>query len=243
MSSGDRGETSQTTLSRNKIHASITWAESKLGDDKFPWGTVLLASGLAVLAVTGVGLAIAAPAGLVGAAVVTSTLAAFGPGGMVGGLVTLAALTGTAGSISALGFSAELQAGDDSRGSQVAAVTQSGVELAEGSLDVLHVTVTGMLAVVHAQRALGFTSTEPMVRMVLSSAHDAASAEFNTHREFAPESKGTQAWGKKYQLIGKALKALDSLTDVGVRGLHDMSAVAAALTAGKAPEELRGPTA
>jgi hypothetical protein len=42
---------------------------------------VLISGGLLLLSLTGVGVAVAAPAGLAGAAVITGTLAAFGPGG------------------------------------------------------------------------------------------------------------------------------------------------------------------
>lgn len=195
-----------------RVRKSVEWAQDRLKDSKaFPWGTVLVGTGLVLLAATGVGLAVAAPAGLYGAAVVTSTLAAFGPGGMVGGLLTLAALTGTVGGLGTLGVAIEL---DESArpGAQAAAAAESGIELAAADVETLRVTLAGMLAVVHAQSGLDFESTEPLVRIVLDNALDTAHAEHRIHAEIAPDTKGTTAWVRKVTLLERALSALDTLT-------------------------------
>lgn len=86
----------------NVVGQSISEAEECFARTNY-WPWVAAAGGLALLALTGVGLAFAAPAGLAGAAAITSTLAAFGPGGMVGGVATVAALTGTGSAAAASG--------------------------------------------------------------------------------------------------------------------------------------------
>ena len=214
-----RGNLADKTFAE-QVRKSVVWAEDRLAaGGRFPWGTVLITSGLVLLAATGVGLAVAAPAGLAGAAVVTSTLAAFGPGGMVGGLLTLGAMTGTAGALGALGVAAELEGSPATQAraaaeAESAAAAQSGVELAAAPVDTLTVTLTGMLAVVHAQSQLdGFASTEPLVRIVLNNALDTVRAEHRIHHEVAPDTKGTNVWARKVTLLERALTGLDKLTD------------------------------
>jgi hypothetical protein len=75
------------------------------------------------------------------------------------------------------------------------------------------VTLTGMLAVVHAQSKLDFDSTERFVRAAATVAHDLAVAELQQHEEIAPDSDGTKTWARKVTLLTRALKALDLLTD------------------------------
>jgi hypothetical protein len=207
-----RGNLADQTYA-DQIRNSVEWAKQRLDGKGFPWGTVLIASSLALLAATGVGLAVAAPAGLVGGAVVTSTLAAFGPGGMVGGLLTLGTMTGTAGAIGGFGLAAELNdgSGGGARAAAMAAA-QTGAELAAEAPETLTVTLTGMLAVVHAQLELGFESTEAFVREAVSSGMDIVAAECELHRVIAPDTAGAKLWERKLMLLKRAGAALDSLT-------------------------------
>jgi hypothetical protein len=235
-----RGNLADQTFAE-QVRTSADWAKQRLAEGKgFPWGTVLIASSLALLAVTGVGLAVAAPAGLAGAAVVTSTLAAFGPGGMVGGLLTLGAMTGTAGALGGFGLKAEFD-NDADNGARAAAMTaaQTGAELAAEAPETLMVTLTGMLAVVHAQARLGFDSTEAFVRQAVSNALDVAGAECELHRAIAPDTTGTKLWERKVMLLKRAAAALNSLTE-----LPDVEALAVtrrALESGNPPPGVRWP--
>lgn len=205
-----RGNLADKTFA-DQVRSSVEWAQKRLADSGgFPLGTVLIGAGLVLLAATGVGLAVAAPAGLAGAAVVTSTLAAFGPGGMVGGLLTLTALTGTATGLGAYGAAMELEQTPEARDAATVAV-QSGETLAASDLNALTVTLTGVLAVVHAQPKLGFESTESIARIVIVSALDTARAEHRMHQEVAPNAKSSKEWGKKVFLLTRALDALDTL--------------------------------
>jgi hypothetical protein len=186
---------------------SLDWAKARLrAGGGFPWGAVLIGVGLAALAATGVGLAAAAPAGLAGAASITATLAAFGPGGMVGGIATLAALTGTAGALTAAGVATELQQGE------VASAQQAGHKLL-ARLDgpALTATLAGMLAVAHAQPELKFPSTEPLVREAVLAALSDVTAERNIHRQLAPDAKGTKQLERRVELLERALAALDEI--------------------------------
>lgn len=222
-------------LFAQQVRESVEWAQSRLADGRFPWGTVLIASGIVLLAATGVGLAAAAPAGLAGAAVVTSTLAGFGPGGMVGGLIALGVLTGTAASVASFGVAGVVN-GDDSSAGDLAA--QSAGELVGSSPDALTVTLTGMLAVVHAQLELSFDSSEALVRLTLVNALDMARAEWLVHREVAPDGRSTKDWAAKVARLEKAVDALDSLVTVDTT--QALMQARRAIETGKGPE-LEGP--
>jgi hypothetical protein len=235
---GTRGNLADQTYAE-QVRKSLEWAKDRLANGgKFPWGTVLIASGLAVLAATGVGLAVAAPAGLAGAAVVTSTLAAFGPGGMVGGLLTLSAMTGTAGILGTLGVSMTLQ--DSAGGAKTTTLTeQTGAELASLPPDTLAVTLTGMLAVVHVQASLDFTSTAAFVREAVTIAQDRVVAEHQQHDEIAPDTDGTKQWAKKIKLLTRALNALDLLTEAPE--VDQLITARKAIESGKRPAILPSP--
>jgi hypothetical protein len=177
---GPRGNLADQ-IDADQVKTSLDWTKGQLsGGRSFPWGTVLIASGLALLAATSVGLAVAAPAGLAGAAVVTSTLAAFGLGGMVGGLLTLSAMIGTAGVLSGLGVAATLR-GTASARNVVSATARTGAELAQLPPETLTVTLAGMVAVVHVHPKLGFDSTETFVRAAIAVGRDLAVAEHQQH--------------------------------------------------------------
>lgn len=206
-----RGNLSDKVYAR-QVRASVEWAETRLAGGGFPWGTVLIASGIVVLAATGVGLAAAAPAGLAGAAVVTSTLAGFGPGGMVGGLIAPGVLTGTGASLTSLGMADALRDGGEvSRQDQA---VHSARELVAAPPDALTVTLTGMLAVVHAQQQLLFESSEALVRLTLTNALDIARSEWLMHSDVAPDGRSIKDWDAKVTRLQRALDALDSLESV-----------------------------
>ncbi len=229
-----RGDLADQTYA-HQVRDSLVWAQKQMVESKFPWGTVLIGTGVVVLAATGIGIMLAAPAGLAGAAVVTSTLAAFGPGGMVGGLLTLGALTGSASALGALGVSAEFEADDAETMHTAAATARIVADLAPLSPETLTVTLIGMLAVIHAQTQLpGFRSTEPYARAVVTAALDSVRAEQSIHEEIAPGADGTKKWRRKQDLLVRALAALDSLTSVPEVGLQ--------LEARKALETGRPPT-
>lgn len=236
-----RGNLADQTYA-DQVLASVEWGQRELSDSKFPWGTVLIATGVVVLAATGVGLAVAAPAGLAGAAVVTSTLAAFGPGGMVGGLLTLGAVTGSASALGALGISVELDAGDANTALIASVAARTAADLAPLSPESLTVTLSGMLAVIHAQAKLsGFRSTEPYVRAVLIGALDTVRSEYLIHEQIAPSSDGTKSWRRKQGLLERAVTVLNTLTmipDVEVR----ITALKA-LETGRLPSGLSQPPA
>lgn len=175
---------------------------------------LLLGGGVLVLALTGVGLLAAAPAGLAGAAAITATLAAFGPGGMVGGMVTLAAATGAG--------TALLGAGAGSLASESTAkerwtFTVAGA-LMQMNASQLKGVIVGMLAVVGAQKATNFDSSREHVERVLVSAHSMVAAELAEHELVAPDRPGTKQWREKLQALDLGLRSLESKADRDVRG-------------------------
>jgi hypothetical protein len=184
------------------VRDGVKAGENAVKESGFPWGTVLITGGLLLLSLTGVGLAVAAPAGLAGAAVVTGTLAAFGPGGLIGGLITIATLTGVG--AAATGIGVAVGAAEDpevvERARRLAVAELSTMPLAA-----LRNAVAGVLAVVDAQRRLGFESTGALVEEMLNSALDTVRAEHKLHQAVAPDRAGTSEWRKKVQLLERAL--------------------------------------
>jgi hypothetical protein len=216
----------------------VDWAKDQLSGSSFPWGKVLIVGGLAVLAMTGVGLAVAALAGLAGAAVVTSTLATFGPGGMVGGLLSLGVLTGTATSLTSVGVKSALE-GSSALKAQQLLPARSGVELAGAPIEGIIVTLMGMLAVVRAQTSLNFPSTEPVVRVVIANALETARSEYRQHEHLAPDSGRTKMWGRKVHLLDQAFAALNTLT--GIRQVLQLETARKAIESGKRPGPWHSP--
>jgi hypothetical protein len=170
---------------------------------------VLLTIGVAVLALTGVGLMVAVPAGLAGAAAITATLAAFGPGGMVGGMLTIAALTGTgtaflgAGAVAGTGGSAQ-----DVRTTDAAVRDQFARGLAAMTLDELRGVLVGALAVCDAGDALGQEDRRGRLVLILESALAEAAEEAYLHERLAPDGKSAGQWKKKVELLSKAIHLL-----------------------------------
>jgi hypothetical protein len=195
------GEVSVTEFAE-AVRDGVRAAENAVKESGFPWGTVLITGGLLLLSLTGVGLAVAAPAGLAGAAVITGTLAAFGPGGMIGGLITIATLTGVGAAATGIGVAVGTAEDPEvvERSRRLAVEELSTMPIAA-----LRCAVAGVLAVVDAQRRLRFESTGYLVEEVLSSALDIVRAEYALHEAVAPDRTGTNEWGRKVQLLERAL--------------------------------------
>jgi hypothetical protein len=198
------GQVSVTDLAE-AVREGVKAGQGAVRESGFPWGTVLITGGLILLSLTGVGLAVAAPAGLAGAAVITGTLAAFGPGGLVGGLITIATLTGVGAAATGLGVAVGATEDPDvvERARRLAVEELSTMPIAA-----LRNAVAGVLAVVEAQRRLRFESTGDLVEEMLSSALDIVRGEHAVHEVVAPNRTGTSEWKKKVQLLEKALQWL-----------------------------------
>ena len=201
---GSHGGISDTEFAE-AVREGVRAGENAVKESGFPWGTVLITGGLLLLSLTGVGLAVAAPAGLAGAAVITGTLVAFGPGGMIGGLITIATLTGVG--AAATGIGVGVGSADDpvlvERTRRLAVEELSLMPLAA-----LRNALAGVLAVVDAQRRLRFASTGDLVLEMLNSALDLVRAECELHEAVAPDRAGTSEWKKKVQLLERAIEWL-----------------------------------
>jgi predicted alpha/beta hydrolase family esterase len=187
------------------IATSVKESRSALEDDAFPWTPVLVGTGILVLAATGIGLVIAAPAGLAGAALVTTTLATFGPGGMAGGVATLAVLTGTSMALTTAGIAREVQAGDQFADLQLS-IAQ---ELAGLPRPALRTALAGLLAVVGTRRRLALPSNAAEVEQTLLLVQATVLHEVSVHEAVSPGSRATKEWQRKAALV---LRALDWLT-------------------------------
>ena len=174
-------------------------------DGNFPWGTVLIGGGAILLALTGVGLFVAAPGALAGAALITATLAAFGPGGMVGGLVTIATLTGLGAAATGIGVGVESH--EDALVTELA-LRVAVEELAKMPTGAMRNTVASVLSVVDAQARLNFESSAPLVQDILQSTSDILQTEFVIHDEIAPGRPGTRDLAKKVELLESAVEWL-----------------------------------
>ncbi len=187
------------------VRDGVEAGKNAVKKSRFPWGTVLITGGVLLLSLTGVGLAIAAPAGLAGAAVITGTLVAFGPGGMIGGLITIATLTGVGAAATGIGVGVGTA---EDRVVAERARRLAVEELAMMPIPSLRNAVAGVLAVVDAQRRLRFRSTGDLVEEMLNSALDMVRMEYALHDAVAPDRTGTSEWRKKVELLEKALEWL-----------------------------------
>jgi hypothetical protein len=202
-----RGSDAEVTATEfaDAVRDGVKAGQHAVKESGFPWGTVLITGGLLLLSLTGVGLAVAAPAGLAGAAVITGTLAAFGPGGLIGGLITIATLTGVG--AAATGIGVAVGTADDPE--VVERARRLAVEeLSTMPIAALRNAVAGVLGVVDAQRRLRFDSTGALVAEMLNSALDIVRAEHALHEAVAPNRTGTSEWKKKVQLLERALQWL-----------------------------------
>lgn len=171
--------------------------------DVAPW---VLGAGLTLLTLTGVGVLVAAPAGLAGAALVTATLAAFGPGGMVGGIVTIAALTGVGAAAAGVGTAATEaeETSREERSRQIAAQDLAGMPLPS-----LRGQLAALLAVVEAQSRLSFESSAPILKASLATALNLVDLDCSVHQAIAPGRPGTKELREKSELLRSAMRWLD----------------------------------
>jgi hypothetical protein len=202
---GRRGGTSDQEMA-DALLEGLKRGKRVVTEDKFPWDGVLIAAGVGLLAITGVGLAVAVPAGLAGAAAITSALAAFGPGGMAGGIATIAALTGTGAAFTGagLGIGATELEKDPDRTQRLTAREL----LSLSSEDLAH-TLAAALTVIWTQRRLSLPTSAARVDSLLRHTLDGAAVELRLHREVADKTPPTREWAKKKEMLERALKWLE----------------------------------
>ena len=179
---------------------------------------MLIGAGIGMLALTGVGLVIAAPAGLAGAAAIASTLATFGPGGMVGGIATLTALTGVATAVTVAGTALELVPGDPGYEAVREAMAS---QLADLPSPQLRTSVAGMIAVLSAQRRLDRPVHASAVEELLLKTQAIVIHETSLHEAIAPGRSLTMDWHAKARILRRALTWLaDQGDEVGLPELE-----------------------
>ena len=188
------------------VIAAVKESQAVLQESGFRWGPVLITAGIGLLAATGVGLAIAVPAGLAGAAAIAGTLATFGPGGMVGGIATLTALTGAASVMTGVGVAVELSPHDP----RYELVREAmATQLADQTAVQLRTSIAGMLAVLFAQRQLGLASDAASIEALLLRTESLVEHERGLHAEIAPGRPGTKEWNAKARVLSRALASLE----------------------------------
>lgn len=186
------------------LSAAVKEARSALEEDSFPWSQVLVGTGLLILAATGVGLAVAAPAGLAGAAAITATMATFGPGGMAGGIATLAVLSGTSMAFTTTGLTLEGKSAP-----QFAKLQQTmAQEVAQLPSAAFRTALAGLLAVTSARRRLNLPSIATEVEATLLSIQATVLHEYSLHRQVATGSDPTKDWANKRDILDTALSWL-----------------------------------
>lgn len=179
---------------------------AEISDLLFPgrsWApAALLTAGVVTLAATGVGLAFAVPAGLVGAAVMTSTLAAFGPGGMVGGMAALAALAGAGSAMAAAG--AALGAAGATR--TMPDLLTNALDEAIDSTDAesLRNLLASLLTLVAAQERLEFPSQRDQMLFAFINAQARVAEQIAAHESIDPKSDAAKAAKEMLTLLVKA---------------------------------------
>lgn len=162
----------------------------------------LLTAGVVTLAATGVGLAVAAPAGLAGAALITSTLAAFGPGGMVGGLAALAALAGAGSAMAATG--ATLGAAGVPRRTTDLLATALDSAIASLDPETLRSLLVSLLTLVAAQERLRFPTQRDQILLACTNAGARLSLRVAAHDSIDPKSDAAKAARDMQTLLEKA---------------------------------------
>lgn len=162
----------------------------------------LVALGVGVLAVTGVGLLAAVPAGLAGGAAITATLASFGPGGMVGGMAALASLASTGSALVAGGGARALGQGD---------VSSRSVRLDEFESAVVSASASDLASILGQFRAIVIandrlelgTAARDRLESLTSSARARYAPLVAMHEEISPQSKTTKSAVKKLAMLDK----------------------------------------
>lgn len=163
--------------------------------------------GVVTLAATGIGMAVAAPAGLAGAALITSTLAAFGPGGMVGGMATLAALA-SVGSAMAAGGGAVIGAHDPARGKVDLVSVALDEALSSGDPSQMRALLISLLALTSVQERLNFPSQRGRVLRSCLSVKGALAQRAAEHESIDPKSDRAKAVRETLKILEKACRWL-----------------------------------
>lgn len=173
-----------------------------------PW---LGFAGLAVLAATGVGLAVAVPAGLAGAAAITATLAAFGPGGMLGGIATIAALTGAGSAMVASAAtmgsaSAQLQ---DGRDAERRAALEQTVALSPPEF---RSVLVSLMATARATQLEGMAHPGDETWTSLTWLEGECARELAIHELVDDDERGSpmRSWATKLEDVRKAIRWMES---------------------------------
>ena len=166
----------------------------------------LLGAGVLTLAATGIGLTVAAPAGLAGAAMITSTLAAFGPGGMVGGMATLAALASAGSALAAAG--AALGAAGISRQAPDLLARALDDAIASQDPDALRSLLVSLLTLVDAQERLTLPTQRDAVLFACTDAHARLSIRVLAHEQIDPKSTAAKTAQKMLGLLSRAQECL-----------------------------------
>lgn len=167
---------------------------------------VLVGAGVVMLAATGVGLAVAAPAGLAGAALITSTLAAFGPGGMIGGMATLAALAGVGSAMTAAGTAIGVTSPGHPTPNLMA--TALAEVMASDNPDQLRALLISLLTLVDAQEALQFPSQRSMTLYACEESEARLAVQVHQHANIDPKSPAAKATRTMMETLRKATACL-----------------------------------
>lgn len=186
------------------IIEAIVAAESCFSRANYwPW---VAAGGLTLLALTGVGLVVAAPAGLAGAAAISATLAAFGPGGMVGGVATVATLTGT-GTAATAGGVARGMSKEDRRDLREAGKSMALAQVLSQSPEGLRGALISMMATALACRYffLEDAGSETWDSLVLMEEACARAASHVRGADDGSKHSPLNQWNEKRQDCQKAL--------------------------------------
>ena len=211
------------------VSDAIKEARSVIDGNSIPWSGVLVGAGVLLLAATGVGLVVAAPAGLAGAAAITATLATFGPGGMAGGVATLAVLTGTSMAFTTAGLA--IQVGTTR---QIAALqTSMAQEIAHLPKQAFRSAIAQLLAVFGARRRLELTSIAADVESTLLLIQSAVLHELRLHVQIGKGSDAARDWQAKADILDKALDWLARKAPEDIPSEARASVIAA--LEGKAP--------
>ena len=187
---------------------------------KVRWQWIALGGGIALLALTCVGLAVAVPTGLAGAAAITATLAAFGPGGMVGGMATIAALTGTGMAAAAAG-AAGVKPGHET-------VKQLTAALAEAEPEQLRSLLATTIGVVELKRTIGIDPKVDGLIHVLVDARTRISQDEQTRLLIeGRKSRFVADASKRIKHLNRAIDWLAELLPAAVTASPELPAIEA----------------
>ncbi len=187
------------------IFAAMRAATDLLSQGRSWVPIALFAGAVAAVTLTGVGLVVAAPAGLAGAALTTSTLAAFGPGGMIGGMATLATLSTATGALAAAGATVGARGTRPGADLLVAVVDEA---LGTSDPEALRGLLISLLTLVGAQERLQLKSQRMQVFLACANAHAQMAQRVAAHDEIDPKSGSAKAARIMLKLLAKACQWL-----------------------------------